>query len=486
MSFRAIGLLKFIEEPRREDHLNRSWLCLEEGKRRGLKIEAMQMAGRMTEYYRVYFGSRRWYYDGVPCLESNTDIDDKIVVKEKLLAAGLPVAEGQVFWKEAKGMVYGRKLGFPVVVKPGRGTHAFHVTAPVRDEVELLTAIRVAKQYQPRFIIERFLSGKLHRLTVIARQHVFAARREGPNVIGDGLKTIAELIKIKNQDPRRSPPGISYTTLHQIPLDGTTALFLEEQGLLPSSVPPSGQKIRLWKKDSIGSGGDIEELTTVIHPDNIAMALEAAEIFGSDLIGFDFICDDLSKSWHEQTGGILEANSLPYIDFHAAPSQGEPQPIAERIWDGILSNPEVISSTQIYRGSEVFWHAIRWLYRPWLRRFYCWFIGLFSPRRRQEFLVGRLPNGVTHDKFQKFLAGRGFETISISWIDPGEKVNVRKRVDGEKQYHVRLFNDGEIRGHLEYAPESRPLAHLLEWGFEPAHDYLAGLYQDFLKHFNFR
>lgn len=253
------------------------------------------------------------------------------------------------------------------------------------------------------------------------------------------------------------------------------------QGLNLKTVPTAGQKVRLWKKDSIGSGGDIEELTGVIHPDNIAMALKAAEIFGSDLIGFDFICEDLRKSWREQTGGILEGNSLPYIDFHAAPSIGEPQPIAEAVWDGILSSPAVIAATQSYRGSEFFWRLVYFVYRPKVRRVYCWLYDRISPRCRQSFLVGRLPKRVSHEIFAEFLHNRGFEPTTLSWIDPGEKINLRKRVDGERQYHVRVFHDGEIRGHYEFAPESRPLAHVMEWGFEPAAEYLAGLYNDFLS-----
>lgn len=479
---RWIGFVKFIDEPDHKDHLYRSWICLQEGKKRGLKIQAIKVGPRMSEYYRAFIGNRRWYYDGVPCLESNLDIDDKIIVKEKLLAAGLPAAEGKLFWKVNPGVEYGLSLGFPLVVKPGRGTHAYHVTAPVNSEKELIEAIRVAKQYQPRFIVERYLTGNLHRLTVIARQHVFACRREGPNVIGDGVRTIYELIEQKNSDPRRSPPGISYTTLHQIPLNEATERFLAEQGLTLQTVIQAGQKIRLWKKDSIGSGGDIEEMTQVIHPDNIAMALEAADIFGSDLIGFDFICPDLKKSWHEQTCGILEANSLPYIDFHAAPSIGEPQPIAERIWDGILSDSRVLAAAQTYWGSEFFWRFIKWGYRPPLRRLYNLVIGrFFLKHNRQEFLMGRLPKRVQHKLFGNFLRSRGFEDVSLSWIDPGETVNVRRLKDKDKQYHVRVFNDGEIRGHLEYAPESRPVAHLLEEGFEPAREYLTALYNDFLK-----
>ena len=52
-------------------------------------------------------------------------------------------------------------------------------------------------------IVESFLEGDDHRLLVVNGELVAATRRTPGHVVGDGLHTVAELIEIVNQDPRR-------------------------------------------------------------------------------------------------------------------------------------------------------------------------------------------------------------------------------------------------------------------------------------------
>ena len=50
----------------------------------------------------------------------------------------------------------------------------------------------------------------------------------------------------------------------------------------------------------------------------------------------------------------------------------------------------------------------------------------------------------------------------VAYFDPGQVLSMR-RLDQEKpdrQYHLRIFNDGEVRGHYEYTPEDKPRKHL--------------------------
>jgi hypothetical protein len=87
---------------------------------------------------------------------------------------------------------------------------------------------------------------------------------------------------------------------------------------------------------------------------------------------------------------------------------------------------------------------------------------LFRPLRtdaRQEFLLGTLPGEVTAVELQHRLTQYGFEPMLFAWVDDGQILSLRKR-DGDFQYHLRIFNDGEVRGHYEYAPEVAPIKHL--------------------------
>jgi len=60
-------------------------------------------------------------------------------------------------------------------------------------------------------------------------------------------------------------------------------------------------------------------------------------------VGADFIIEDITKSWKEparaggeQHCGIIECNSLPFIDLHHYPLFGRPNNIAGKLWDLVL------------------------------------------------------------------------------------------------------------------------------------------------------
>lgn len=86
---------------------------------------------------------------------------------------------------------------------------------------------------------------------------------------------------------------------------------------------------------------------------------------------------------------------------------------------------------------------------------------------RQRFHIGYLAPGKTlldlknhlHDKW-------GFGNHFVAWTDEGQVLSWRKLKDFNHQYHIRIFSDGEIRGHYEYTPEGHPLDHFDEKGEE--------------------
>src|SRR3989344_1170456 len=58
----------------------------------------------------------------------------------------------------------------------------------------------------------------------------------------------------------------------------------------------------------------------------------------------------------------------------------------------------------------------------------------------------------------------GFGNHFVAWGDTGQVLSWRKLSDFNHQYHLRVFSDGEIRGHFEYTPEGHPVAHFDEKG----------------------
>ncbi len=461
-----VRVIRFKTDCPQTEHYPRSWLILEEARRRGLVVEHLHILGKPSTEYRVYFGSRRFYFDILPTRVIHDQLDDKAFVKKKLKRAGFPVPEGRAFWSRRHGRAYARDLKFPVAVKPTNGTRSQHVTAPVENENALQEAVNRAARYGGRFMVEHYLPGELYRVTVVNQAQVFATHRLAPHVIGDGRHTVAELIKQKNQDPRRGNTDAKHHTLHRIAINDATVGALTVQRLTLDAIPPAAQWVLLYHKRSCGAGGDLIERTPELHPETREMFRHAARVFGVDLVGFDFIAEDLGRSYRQQRCGIIEANSLPFIDFHAAPSQGQPQPIAQALWDSVLVDPRAHIGNVVLRSwSHTFMNVALRLIVPPVR----WLLTSVKivDTSRQPFLIGKLCSIEMAAHMIAQLKIEGFEHIHLAWEDAGQVATLRKLLNDERQLHLRIFEDGEVRGHVEYAPESRPFDHLLERHFVP-------------------
>ena len=52
------------------------------------------------------------------------------------------------------------------------------------------------------------------------------------------------------------------------------------------------------------------------------------------IVGVDFILGDITQSWRLQPrSGVIECNSLPFIDMHHYVMKGIPKNVAGALWD---------------------------------------------------------------------------------------------------------------------------------------------------------
>ncbi len=90
---------------------------------------------------------------------------------------------------------------------------------------------------------------------------------------------------------------------------------------------------------------------------------------------------------------------------------------------------------------------------------------VWHKKGRQPYHVGWLSLGKTLPELKKHLHLHwDFGNHFVAWIDDGQVLSWRKLVDFRHQYHVRVFADGEIRGHFEFTPEAHPIKHFIEEG----------------------
>lgn len=99
---------------------------------------------------------------------------------------------------------------------------------------------------------------------------------------------------------------------------------------------------------------------------------------------------------------------------------------------------------------------------------------------RQRFLIGKINPERSLQEFVAHLVAQGFANHFVAWKDTGELVSLRRPDGFRHQYHVRIFADGEVRGHYEYTPEYKPFQHLFQRGFEERTKEFNTFFQDWV------
>ncbi len=255
---------------------------------------------------------------------------DKDLTKRLLHAAGVPVPMGRPAATPDDAWAVALDVGLPVVVKPQDGNQGKGVTVNITERAQLDEAFRVAAEYG-EVMVERFLPGHDFRLLVVGNQLVAAARREPPQVLGDDIHTVRELVDLVNLDPRRGEGHA--TPLTKIRLDDIAVARLTGQGLSPDSVPPKGQRIILRNNANLSTGGSATDVTDDVHPDVASRAVAAAQMVGLHICGVDLVCESVLHPIEEQAGGIVEVNAAPGLRMHLAPSYGKPRAIGQAMVD---------------------------------------------------------------------------------------------------------------------------------------------------------
>jgi cyanophycin synthetase len=260
---------------------------------------------------------------------------DKDLTKRLLHAAGVPVPLGQPVDTIEEAWEVALKVGLPVVVKPQDGNQGKGVTVNITDRAQLEEAYRNAADYGT-VMVERFLPGHDFRLLVVGDQLVAAARREPPQVLGDGQHTVRELVDQVNLDPRRGEGHA--TSLTKICLDDIAVARLAAQNLTPESVPPKGQRVILRNNANLSTGGTATDVTDDVHPEVAARAVAAAQMVGLHICGVDMVAETVLRPLEEQGGGFVEVNAAPGLRMHLAPSYGKPRNVGQAMVDRLFAH----------------------------------------------------------------------------------------------------------------------------------------------------
>ena len=292
---------------------------------------------RMNEQSLVQLGYGKWQQRIQATVTGKTSYiavelaGDKEETNVILAAAGLPVPRQELVRSAERAVRAAERLGYPVVTKPYNGNHGRGISIRLTSADEVRAGFAAAAEHSSSVIVETYLQGDDHRLLVVNGELVAATKRTPGHVVGDGTRTVRELVDIVNQDPRR---GVGHEkVMTRIVLDAQADMMLARQSLAPDSVPAAGQVVPLRSTANLSTGGTATDVTDVIHPDNRDMAVRAITAIGLDVGGVDFLSPDITESYKSVGGGICEVNAAPGFRMHVAPSEGTPRDVAGPVID---------------------------------------------------------------------------------------------------------------------------------------------------------
>lgn len=253
---------------------------------------------------------------------------DKDLTKSLLSSCGVPVPQGQLVQTLEEAWEIAQDVGLPVAIKPEDGNHGRGVSLDLTQRHDVEAAFTLAQgQGSGGVIIEQFIPGNEHRLLIVGKRVIAAARGETASVVGDGQSTILELVNSQlNSDPRRGINEDAPLGLIEPDKSAEIQLDLERQGFTAASIPAKDQTVLIQRNGNVAN-----DVTDIMHPSVAAMAALAARVVGLDIAGVDMVLEDISKPLNSQRGAVVEVNASPGLLAHLKPAAGLPRPIGKAI-----------------------------------------------------------------------------------------------------------------------------------------------------------
>ena len=308
----------------------RSKLIWEEAKKRDIPMRQVVIFGKPIELYQALINGKKYYFQSLPIPRDLPQsgylwLDDKFKLHKELLKNGIQAPKSFKIFTHRNALKSFNQLNKPVIIKPRNGSRGRHTTTNINTEEELKNALKLSRQITLSTVMQEHLFGSVYRATVIQNCLVGFFRADPPQITGDGINTIEKLIANKNLKHNDK--------ISSIRINADLIKFIERQGYTMASILEKDKTINLSAKTGRMYGGYTEEMLPKVHPKMHAIFAKAGSIVDAPIIGFDLIIEDPTLDPDTQRWGIIECNSLPFVDLHYFALEGKPVNLAENIWD---------------------------------------------------------------------------------------------------------------------------------------------------------
>jgi glutathione synthase/RimK-type ligase-like ATP-grasp enzyme len=233
---------------------------------------------------------------------------DKAHTKTVLKAAGLPIIAGGLFFAHMRraglrgpgrevedARAFAARLGYPVFVKPNLGSRG-NFAEIVESDAQLVNyAQRVAVEFES-FLVEPVVRGAEHRVLIQDGRVVFHSVKQAPELVGDGRRTLGELLAAFNAELEGS--GISAYP------EAAIAGRERERDVLAA-----GARAALPGRRNLSAAGSVETVSTAAPAVLEDVARRAVQALGLRIGAVDLF--DMSEAGDLSKLAVIEVNGNP-------------------------------------------------------------------------------------------------------------------------------------------------------------------------------
>ena len=192
-----------------------------------------------------------------------------------------------------------------LIVKPANASLSHGLTLNIQSSEVLLAAVARARRHSTNVLIQQQVEGEEVRFIVLDGKVVAALLRRTARVIGDGVSTVAELIKRENRSRHNLDVACTYPSL--------SAALIGEAALIDQTQLPLGEVRELNRSTMIRSGASIYSVLDQVHPSYLATTEKLAASLGATFIVVDILLSDFSSAQTESNYWFIEFNTSPVL-----------------------------------------------------------------------------------------------------------------------------------------------------------------------------
>jgi D-alanine-D-alanine ligase-like ATP-grasp enzyme len=305
-----------------------------------------------NDYFRIVKNDRfttvQFHYVNIDTYFNMMLVSQKPLVCRMLKELGYPIPRYREFdpYTFDKAKTFLSEIGNSTVVKPRQGSGGGGVTTGIDTESRLRKASSVAaSSWSRKMMIEEQCEGESFRLLFLDGELIDAIKRCRPTVVGDGKRSIKELIEAENVDRTSST---SCRALVGLNIDLDCKYWLQDNGMTLASVPNAGERTIVKNVANENSIDDNFSVREIVHSDYKKMGKLLSSSLGVKLIGLDLMSTDISLPLELRQCVVNEINIPPGLHYHELINNSERTAnVSARILEFALMNPGIPMSRPI-------------------------------------------------------------------------------------------------------------------------------------------